>query len=140
MSVVGVTAVVQRKSVLDSGYWINVGYNPAEGRCFSPEKKGRYLFILFIAPSLPMELPVFGQIIRLRERTGCQVGVQVSPDPNSPLRFSHMNRLRRRARHRRGFVDRDLGGPIDVTRLSLRPKVHVVAVPGVSPVRRPPLS
>ena len=32
--------------------------------------------------SLPLEFPAFGQIIRLRERDGHQLGVKVSPDPN----------------------------------------------------------
>ncbi len=34
--------------------------------------------------TLPLELPVLGQVIRLRERAEWQVGVKVSPDPNPP--------------------------------------------------------
>jgi hypothetical protein len=34
--------------------------------------------------TLPLELRVLGQIIRLRERAGQQVGVKVSPDPAPP--------------------------------------------------------
>jgi hypothetical protein len=37
--------------------------------------------------TLPLELPVLGQIIRLREREGRQIGVKVSQDPNPPDPF-----------------------------------------------------
>jgi hypothetical protein len=85
--------------------------------------------------TLPIELPLFGQIVRLKERDGHQVGVKVSPDPNSPLRFSHMNRLRRRSRHMRGFVDRDLGGPALVlvsTLTAMMPLAHAAKTAGWS--------